>query len=207
MSIPSACLVVAGPSGVGKSTLINLALAANPRWLFSVSATTRAPRAGEADGREYYFLSAAEFEQRVNSGEFLEYAEVYGNLYGTPRAELERAQQQGRHLLIEVDSVGCLSIHAVRPDIPLLAVLPPSMSALKQRLHARGTESVDSLKRRFAQAVAELSRMRGFDFAIVNDDLLTAQAQLLNLMQILEQGQLRVAENVDRLLSEAGGVS
>lgn len=202
-----ACLVVAGPSGVGKSTLIQQALAANPRWLFSVSATTRTPRSGEQEGREYYFLSAAEFEQRVNSGEFLEYAEVYGNLYGTPRAELERAQELGRHLLIEIDSVGCLSIRAMRPDIPLLAVLPPSLAGLKQRLRERGTETEESLKRRFSQAVAELSRMRGFNFAIVNDDLPTALAQLLDLMKLLEQGQLRVAECVDRLLSEAGGVS
>lgn len=202
----SACLVVAGPSGVGKSTLIQGALAANPQWVFSVSATTREPRAGEVDGREYYFLSQAEFEQRINRSEFLEYAEVYGHFYGTPRAELERAAAAGKNLLIEVDSVGCLSIRAVKPEIPLLAVLPPSLGELKRRLSARGTESPESLKLRFAQIVAELARMRAFDFCIVNDNLAQAQAQLLSLLAVLEQGQWRVTQRVDRLLSEAGGV-
>ena len=125
--------------------------------MFSVSATTRPQRAGEVDGREYYFLSQAEFDGRSVSGGFLEYAGVYGKQYGTLRSELARAQDAGRHLLIEVDTVGCLSIRAVRPDIPLLAVLPPSLAELKRRLRERGTESEESLRRcASADIVAEL---------------------------------------------------
>lgn len=201
MSWIPASLVVAGPSGVGKSTLIQAALERNPHWAFSVSATTRQQRPNEVDGREYYFVDTAEFEQRVLRGEFLEYADVYGHLYGTPVAELERAAGEMKHLLIEVDTVGCLSIRALRPEIPLVAILPPSLAVLRERLVGRATEGQDSLERRYANTVAELQRMRGFDFAIVNDELATAQQQLLELMSIIERGMIQVSRQVDSLLS------
>jgi guanylate kinase len=194
------CLVVAGPSGVGKSTLINAALARNPRWLFSISATTRLRREGEVDGREYYFISQEEFDRRVAAGEFLEYAGVYGKQYGTLKSELDRARAEGKHLLIEVDTLGCLSIRALRPDIPLLALLPPDLAELKRRLRDRGTESEQSLTVRFSNIVAELQRMRGFDFVIVNDSLERATGRLLGLMEIVEAGMLGVTTSVDRLL-------
>jgi guanylate kinase len=201
----SACLVVAGPSGVGKSTLIQAALAQNPRWLFSVSATTREIRPGEQDGREYYFVGQDEFDRRVAAGQFLEYAGVYGKQYGTPLSELERAARSGKNLLIEVDTVGCLSIRAIRPEFPLVAITPPSLMELKRRLRDRGTESEESLAIRFAGIVAELQRMRGFDFLIVNNQVEQAVAQLLSLMSIVEAGMTRVTESIDRLLSEIGG--
>lgn len=193
-------LVIAGPSGVGKSTLINAALKRNPRWLFSVSATTRAIREGEVDGREYHFLAQAEFDRRVAAGEFLEYAGVYGKQYGTLRSEFDRARSLGKHLVIEVDTIGCLSIRALRPEVPLLAILPPDLVELKRRLRDRGTESEQSLALRFSNIVAELQRMRGFDLVIVNDIVEQAVERLLALMELTEAGVLRVTDSVDRLL-------
>lgn len=194
------CLVIAGPSGVGKSTLINAALARNPHWMFSVSATTRQKRLGEEDGREYYFVAQEEFDRRVAAGEFLEYAGVYSKQYGTPSSELHRAHDAGKHLLIEIDTIGCLSIRALRPEIPLIALLPPDLAELKRRLRDRGTESEQSLAVRFSNIVAELQRMRGFDFVIVNDNLEQAVERLLGLMEIVEAGMLNVTQSVDRLL-------
>lgn len=205
MSTPLGCLVIAGPSGVGKSTLIDAALKLNPDWILSISATTRPIREGECDGREYHFLSQTEFQSRIAAGGFLEYASVYGNFYGTPATELDRAAGLHKHLLIEVDSVGCLSIRALLPDIPLVAILPPDLAELKRRLRERGTESAASLDVRFANIIAELQRMRAFDYAIVNDDLEKAQQQLLNVMTISEQGLRLVTSQVDGLLRQAGG--
>lgn len=205
MSLGPSCLVVAGPSGVGKTTVIDRALERRVDWRFSISATTRSPREGEADGQKYHFVDESEFERRVVAGEFLEYALVYGHWYGTPEGEFDRAVEHGKNLLIEVDTVGGLSIRALRPEIPLVAVLPPSMAELKRRLRDRGTESGASLERRYANIVAELQRMRGFDYAIVNDDLETATDRLLEIMSISEHGLGRVAERVDKLLKPAGG--
>jgi guanylate kinase len=194
------CLVIAGPSGVGKTTLIKAALSRNQCWEFSVSATTRLQREGEENGKEYYFISRGQFDSDVQAGQFLEYAEVYGHSYGTPVSELTKASEQGKCLLIEVDTVGCLSIRALRPEIPLVAVLPPSMDVLKQRLRDRGTEDEASLNRRYANIIAELGRMRGFDYAIINDDLEQATDQLLSLMNVLEKNLHRVTVQVDKLL-------
>ncbi|MBN2080714.1 guanylate kinase [bacterium] len=205
MSFTPACLVIAGPSGVGKTSVIQGVLAQTDNWRFSVSATTRPIREGEEDGREYHFLDRLEFERRILAGEFLEYADVYGNLYGTPAAEFDRAAAAHQHLLIEVDTVGCLSIRALRPEIPMVAILPPSMAALKQRLQDRGTESDDSLRRRLSNVVAEFQRMRGFDYAIINDELAQAQRELHDLMKIVERGLVRVTPLVDDLLLNAGG--
>lgn len=205
MSFRSQCLVIAGPSGVGKSTLIHAALERNANWVFSVSATTRAMREGEADGREYYFLDREEFIKRTTEGKFLEYAEVYGNLYGTPVAELARAKEAGKHLLIEIDTVGCLSIRSLRPDIRIAAIIPPDLDELKRRLRDRGTENEESLAVRFANVYAELARMRAFDFVITNDDIEPAVQRLLDLMGVVEAGTAEVTPAIDALLNRHGG--
>lgn len=205
MSGETQCLVVAGPSGVGKTTLIHGALASNTQWRFSVSATTRPKRSEEVDGLHYHFLTHDQFMQRIVAGGFLEYAEVYGSLYGTPGSELVQAAEEGKHLLIEVDTVGCLSIRSLRPQIPLLAVLPPSLAELRRRLRARGTETGEELARRDANIVAELQRMRSFDFSIVNDEVESATTQLLELMAVIGAGLHIVTPRVDMLLKEDGG--
>lgn len=192
------CLVVAGPSGVGKSTLIRRVLEARPAWRFSVSATTRPQRDGEQEGVDYHFLSAEEFGRRVAAGAFMEYAEVYGHNYGTLWSELEG----GGFVLIEVDTVGCLTIGAARPDIPRLGILPPSMAELQKRLQSRESESEESLRRRLAGVFLELTRMRSFDFAIVNDDIDRATQQLLDVMRVVEAGLTSATARVDGLLAE-----
>lgn len=205
MSFASQSLVIAGPSGVGKSTLIQGALDQNPEWMFSVSATTRARRDGETEGREYYFVDREEFLARAAGGSFLEYAEVYGNLYGTPVGELERARAMKKHLLIEVDTVGCLSIRSLRPEIRIAAIVPPSIAELRQRLSDRATEDESSLAVRFANTYAELQRMRAFDFVIVNDDIEPAVRRLLDLMRVVQAGTALVTPAIDALLEQHGG--
>jgi len=198
----SNCLVVAGPSGAGKSTLIRRALETNPGWQFSISATTRKMRETELEGADYYFLDEASFRQRINRGEFMEYAEVYGNYYGTLWSEFERASAAGKLLLVEVDTVGSLSIAALRPQIPMVAILPPNIRELRRRLEGRSTETPESLRRRLANEYIELVRLRRFDYAIVNDDLDCAVRQLLDIMRVVEDGLPRCAERVDNLLLE-----
>src|SRR5206468_6607272 len=136
-----------------------------------ISATTRVLRPNEQEGWHYRHVSRDEFHRRIAVGGFLEYAFVFGNYYGTPRSEFDRAAAEGKNLLIEIDTVGCFSIRAVQPDIPLVAIVPPSLDELARRLKTRGTDSPDSLQERRANVFAELQRMRGFDFVIVNDDL------------------------------------
>ena len=205
MSFAPACIVVAGPSGVGKSTLISRALASLPQWMLSISATTRRIRAGEQDGVNYHYLSHEAFSQRILNGGFLEYAEVYGNFYGTPVEEVQRAAEAGRNLVFEVDTVGCLSIRALRPQWPLVAIVPPEFSALRRRLEGRGTESAESLELRLANSYAELQRMSGFDYVIVNDDLEQAAARLTELMSLVGAGLTDVRPTIERLLEKVGG--
>ncbi|MCB1221136.1 MAG: guanylate kinase [Planctomycetales bacterium] len=207
MSFTPSCIVVAGPSGVGKSTLIARALAKLPEWMLSVSATTRAKRDGEVDGVNYHYHSREQFESQVVAGGFLEFAQVYGNYYGSPVSEIERAAQAGRNLVFEVDTVGCLSIRSLRPQWPLVAIVPPELAELRRRLEGRGTESAESLALRLANSVAELQRMRGFDFVIVNDDLERASGQLTELMSLVGAGLTSVSPTVDSLLEKAGGTN
>ena len=196
--------MIAGPSGVGKSTIIRGALAANPKWIFSVSATTRKMREAETEGVDYYFQDRKQFELEISEGKFLEYAIVYGNLYGTPKSELDRAADLGRHLLIEVDTVGCLSIRSARPEIKLVAVLPPSLEELGQRLKDRGTESEESLKMRLLPALAEMQRMQAFDYVVVNEVKDQAISELLAVMQAVELGLHCVRQTVKSIMIGAG---
>ncbi|MEZ5337234.1 MAG: guanylate kinase [bacterium] len=205
MSFSPACIVVAGPSGVGKSTLIARALAQLPDWMLSISATTRGMREGEQHGVNYYFFNHGEFEKAIVNGGFLEFAQVYGNYYGTPVVEEQRAAREGRNMVFEVDTVGCLSIRAMRPHWPLVAIVPPELEELRRRLEGRGTESAESLALRLGNSVAELQRMRGFDYVIVNDDLERATAQLVELMSLVGAGLTEVGPTIDSLLGKAGG--
>lgn len=193
-------LVVAGPSGVGKSTIIREVLARNPQWTFSISATTRTLRSGETEGVDYHHVERAKFQELIESRGFLEYAFVFGNYYGTPRSELDRAAAQQKHLLIEIDTVGCFSIRAVRPDIPMVGITPPSLVELNRRLTGRGTETEESLRERRGNVFAELQRMRGFDYVIVNDDLSKAVERMESIMRVIENGLHHVAESLDWIL-------
>lgn len=168
-----AALIFSAPSGCGKTTIINRLRAKNPQLGFSVSATSRAPRAGEENGREYYFLSQQEFHERIAQGDFLEWQEVYsGTLYGTLREEVQRMWRNNMVVLFDIDVKGALNVKRELGDAALtIFIAPPSLDVLRERLENRGTESPESIKKRLARAEEEIGYASRFDITIVNDVL------------------------------------
>lgn len=202
LNLEERCIVLSGPSGVGKTTVVQEVLKRTDRWTQCITCTTRPPREGEIDGRDYYFLSEQEFMRRVLSGAFLEYANVYGKHYGSPLSEIMRAGKEAKRLIIVVDTVGCLSIRALNPEVKLLGLLPPSMAVLRQRLSSRGDETAEQVDARLAEAYIELTRMSTFDFTIINDDLNRAVEDLLQLLNLLERGTHVSDGRIQRLHAE-----
>jgi guanylate kinase len=162
-------IVVAAPSGAGKTSIAKEILLRNPSLRFSVSATTRAMRPGETDGKDYFFLPRDEFEKRIAAGAFVEWENIYGNLYGTLKSEVDVALEQGKHLLFDVDVKGALSIKRVYPEACLIFIRPPSVQVLEQRLRARLTEDAEALRRRLDRVPMELDQAVLFDRQVVND--------------------------------------
>ena len=179
-------LVITGPSGVGKGTLIGELCRRFPELRLSVSATTRPPRSGERDGREYHFLSPDEFERRARAGEFLEHAEYAGSRYGTLRSELERVKNG---LILEVELQGARQVREALPEALQVFIKPPSLEALRTRLVGRGDESSEEIDRRLAVAERELAAEPEWRHVIVNDRLEDAVAQLAELVATLWQEQ------------------
>jgi guanylate kinase len=173
-------LVVSGPSGVGKGTLIKGVLGKYPRIRLSVSCTTRAPRPGEREGVDYFFVSPVEFSRMRAAGELLEWAEVYPGLnYGTPRGPVEAALARGEDIILEIDDQGAQSVRTIRGDgAVLIFVAPPSFAELHRRLADRQTESATQLRARLITARAEIADMGAYDYVIVNDRVAPATAQL-----------------------------
>ena len=171
-------LVVTGPSGVGKGTLIKHLLERRPDYRLSVSATTRPPRAGEVDGRDYHFLTEQEFERRLAAGDFLEHALYAGNHYGTLRAEVDRARA---NLVLEIEVEGARQVRQQLPEATQVFIAPPSDEALRQRLEGRRTDAPDVIERRLARAKEELAARQEFKRVIVNDDLDRAVEELVEL--------------------------
>jgi guanylate kinase len=170
--------VITGPSGVGKGTLIKGLLQEIPGLELAVSATTREPRPGEEDGRDYHFLSEEEFEKRVQNGEFVEHAEYAGNRYGTLRSELERP---ARGIVLEIDLQGARQVREALPEAVQIFIEPPSLETLKERLSARGSDSEEQIQRRLAVAPEELAAAAEFGYRVVNDDLGRALRELTEL--------------------------
>ena len=171
-------LVICAPSGTGKSTLIRRLTAEFPAFAFSISCTTRTPRTGEIDGRDYHFLSQDEFLTRREAGYFAEWAEVHGNFYGTPRQTTEDLLTAGRDLIFDIDVQGAAQVKASMGRGSFVFVFPPSRAALEQRLIGRGTDTPETIARRLAGAKAEIAASSWFDHWIVNDDLNVAYTQL-----------------------------
>jgi len=164
-------VVLAATSGTGKTTLAHRLVSGSPDFVFSVSATTRRARAGEIDGVDYHFVDRRRFEEMVAEDALLEWAEVHGRLYGTPRAELERAAARGAHVVLDIDVQGARLIKARIPEAMLIFVLPPDVDTLIGRLTGRGTEDRADVARRLGSALRELQVVEEFDYVVVNDDL------------------------------------
>lgn len=186
-------IVISGPSGVGKSTLVKQARQVLPQLEFSVSCTTRQPRAGEVDGKDYFFLSEAEFENKVKQGEFLEYAGVFAHRYGTLKSEVISRLQRGADVILDIDVQGAKQIRQAAAEDPEIAraaqfimIVPPDMATLSARLAGRNSETPESLKLRLAGAQSELSNFRIYDYLVVNDDLETAGNELIMLLKTMK---------------------
>lgn len=175
--------VVAAPSGAGKSTLVNALLAQEPGIQLSISTTTRPPRPGEQDGREYHFTSAEDFVERAERGEFLEWAEVHGNYYGTSRVSVEDKMKTGTDILLEIDWQGARQVKKQFPDAAGIFILPPSIEALEQRLHKRGTDEPHIITRRLLAAGGEIAHAPEFEYAIINEEFNVALAELRAIVQ------------------------
>jgi guanylate kinase len=172
-------LVISSPSGAGKTSLSRRLAAGHAEIDLSISATTRAPRPGETDGREYHFVTREAFDAEVAAGAFLEWAEVHEHRYGTPRAPVEAALDAGRDVLFDIDWQGAASVAAALPkDTVRLFILPPTMEALSARLHGRAQDALDVIARRLARARGEIARWRDYDYVIVNDDFERAYAEI-----------------------------
>lgn len=181
-------IVVSGPSGAGKSTLIRAALDAIPELAYSVSATTREPREGEVNGRDYIFLSRAEFERWIKAGYFLEWAEYSGNLYGTPEHRVEEFMDSGLSVILEIELQGARKVRQKRPDAKMVFVRAPSLAVNRQRLEGRATETSEALESRMATAEKEVAAREEFDYEVVNDEREKAREKMLDVMNTIIEG-------------------
>jgi guanylate kinase len=192
--------VVSSPSGGGKGTLIQRVLSKVPSLSYSVSFTTRAPRNGELDGREYFFVASEKFEEMVTAGEFLEWARVHGKLYGTLRQQVAREISEGRDIILEVDVQGAASVRALMADSVSIFILPPSFEVLRQRLQARGTDSPEELDLRLRNAPTELQDYSAFQYVIINDDVDRAANEMTAIVQAERARLSRQGPRVKRVV-------
>ncbi len=174
--------IICGPSGVGKGTVVARLMASDPTLYFSVSATTRAPRPGEVDGKHYHFLSAEQFEQWVAEDQFLEHAEFVGNRYGTPRQFIDKAMDQGRDVILDIEIQGAEQVHQKRPDAVRIFIAPPSWDELERRLIGRGTEDMDKVRSRLQRGKEEFLVAKDFDYFVINDTVDRAVEEISAIM-------------------------
>jgi guanylate kinase len=175
-------LVISGPSGAGKGTLVERLVAARPFCVFSISSTTRPRREGEVDGVQYEFVERPEFERRIEAGHFLEWAEVHGKLYGTPARFVDERLAEGRVVVLDVDVQGGASVRRARPDAVSVFVYPPSVDALRRRLLGRGTDRPEVIEQRLRNAPGEMAQYVHYDYLVTNDELEPAVERLLSIV-------------------------
>ena len=185
--------VISGFSGAGKGTIMKELIRQYPYFL-SISATTRQPREGEVDGREYFFHTKEQFEHMIANGELIEWAECVGNYYGTPKKAVEDQLAEGKDVLLEIEMQGGMLVKEQFPDAVLIFITPPSYEELKSRLYGRGTESAEEIDRRLARAGDEVSYMKSYDYIVLNDDLAEAVSRVND---IITNEHYRVSNSMD----------
>ncbi|MBP7395047.1 MAG: guanylate kinase [Zoogloea sp.] len=193
--MPGTLFIVTAPSGAGKTTLVSGLLDRDPMVRLSVSYTTRAPREGEVDGRHYHFVDVSTFRALRDKGEFLEWAEVHNNYYGTSKAWLEEQTRSGKDILLEIDWQGAQQVRKVFPKAVGVFIMPPSLEELERRLRGRGTDSEDVIARRVLGARGEMRHVAEFDYVIINEDL---PAALEDLVAVVRASRLRYANQEAR---------
>ncbi len=187
-------IVLSGFSGVGKGTVLKRMMEKYDNYAYSVSATTRAPRVGEVDGKDYFFLTTEKFESMIREGAFLEYARYVDNYYGTPRKYVEDRLDEGKDVILEIEVNGAINIRKMAPEAVLIYMLPPSADTLKERLTGRGTERAEVVAGRLGKAAEEAENIGRYDYVIVNDD---ADACAERLHSLIQAQHLRVNQNLD----------
>lgn len=194
-------LVVSGPSGAGKGTICNLVREQLPEMGYSISVTTRQPRTGEVDGVNYFFKTVNQAKEMIAKGELLEYAEVYGNYYGTPRQFVMDQLEAGKDVMLEIDIQGALQVKKRFPEGVFVFIVPPSLEILAQRLRGRGTDAEDVIARRLASAVDELKYASAYDYVLVNNVAEDEAAKLANILECERSRSARVQPVVDAIIA------
>ncbi len=197
---PGTVFVVSAPSGAGKSTLTQRLVRSVPDLIFSISFTTRKPRPGEEDGRDYFFIDDDWFDALVREDGFVEWVEVYGHRYGTGRAWLDEVLASGRDVLLDIETTGAMSVRRAMPGARMIFILPPSAASLEQRLRSRGKDSDEQIRIRLEHARHELERYPAYDYLILNDDLELAYRQFEGIVHAARASRERMAPTARRIL-------
>lgn len=197
-----ALLVVSGFSGAGKGTVMKKLLEKYDNYALSISMTTRTPRTGEENGREYFFVDTDTFEQKIKENKVIEYAKYCDNYYGTPREYVEEQLENGKDVILEIEIQGALKVKEMFPDTVLLFIMPPSAQELQRRLVSRGTETAEVIKKRMDRAVEEALFMEKYDYIVINDDLDRCVEELHGIVNTVHQEAIRNKEKIETMKKE-----